>query len=92
MLYDEGGSQYGFAVRLNGSTLQAAVSSTSVVSTVSLTGIVATVRYFATVTFEGRNGNPGVLGLYCALAPLSTPTRPARSDPYRPICLWSGEQ
>jgi xylan 1,4-beta-xylosidase len=65
VLYDEGGAPSGLTVRLNGSTLQAGVSSNSVVSSVSLTGIVSNVWYFATVTYEGRNGNPGVLGLYC---------------------------
>lgn len=65
VLYEEGGAQAGLALRLNGSTLQAAISSNSVVTTVSLPGILSNVWHFATVTFEGKGGNPGILALYC---------------------------
>ena len=65
VLYDEGGSQSGLAVRLNGSMLQAGLSSSNVLTSASLTGITSNTWHFVTVTCEGANGNPGMLGLYC---------------------------
>ena len=80
VLYDEGGSQYGFAVRLNGSTLQAAVSSNSVVSTVFTHS--GSSRTSGTLRPSPSRAGTAILACWvfiATLAPLSTPTRPAKS-------------
>ena len=81
ILYEEGGTTNGVGLRLNGSTLEAAVRSGGTQQTVSVAGVDADRWHHATVTFDG-----GELSVHLddtASASVATPfaTIPAHTSP-----------
>jgi hypothetical protein len=64
VVYEEGNRTNGFAIRLSGSSVQAAISSASQLTAVSLPGVQSNVWQFVTVTFDGTAGTQGSLAIY----------------------------